>query len=140
MKFLRSILGIIFGMVIGVIVIAVLQMINGYLHPMPPGTDPFNPESLKRAFAGLPATAFVGLLVSYLFGVFFASFAAGKIAGHSEVLHGFVISLLFALMGISNFAMFPAPIWVVILAFIIYFAAGFLGSSFAASIRKTKPA
>jgi hypothetical protein len=125
-------------MIIGVIVIAVLQMINAFIHPMPPGTDPYNPESVKHAFASLPTTALVGLLISYLFGVFFAAFAAGKVAGHSEVLHGFVISLLFALMGISNFAFFPAPVWVVILAFIIYFAAGFMGSSFAASLRKAR--
>lgn len=138
MKFLRSILGIFLGMVIGSIVIGVLQMINGYLHPMPVGTDPSNAESIRRAFAHLPVTAYIVLLVAYLCGVFFAAFAAGKIAGWSEVLHGFIISLLFVLVGISYFAMFPAPIWVVIGAFIIYFAAGYLGSSFAASLKTAR--
>ncbi len=127
-------------MVIGSIVVGVLTMINGYLHPMPPGTDPSNFESFRAAFAGLPVTGFIVLLVSYLLGVFFAAFAAGKIAGYSEVLHGFIISLLFTFIGISFFARVPTPIWVVIGALIIYFAAGFLGSSFAASIRKTKTA
>jgi hypothetical protein len=138
MKFLRSILGIILGMVIGTIVILVLETVNGYFHPMPPGTDLTDRESIKLAIMSLPVTAFIGLLVSYLFGVFFAAFAAGKIAGRSEVIHGFIISLLFSLMGISNFAMIPAPVWVVISSFIIFFAAGFAGSSFAASIRGAK--
>jgi hypothetical protein len=140
MKFLRSILGILLGMVIGFIVIGVVQMINSFIHPMPPGTDLSNADSIRHAFAQLPFTAFIGLLVSYLFGVFFAAFAAGKVAGRSEVLHGFIISLLFALMGISNFAMLPAPIWVVISTFIIFFVAGFMGSSFAAKIRGAKTA
>ncbi len=126
-------------MVIGSIVVGALTVINGYLHPMPPGTDPANFESFRAAFSGLPVTAFIVLLITYLLGVFFASFAAGKIAGYSEVLHGFIISLLFTFIGISFFARVPMPIWVVIGALIIYFAAGFLGSSFAASLRKTKP-
>src|ERR1041384_7388844 len=111
MRFLRSILGIFLGMVIGGIVIGGVQMVNGYFHPMPPGTDPTNRESVRQAFALLPLTAHLGLLAAYLLGVFFAAFAASKIAGYSEVLHGFVISLLFTFIGISYFAMFPTPIW-----------------------------
>jgi hypothetical protein len=140
MKLLRSILGIFFGMLIGSIVIGVLMFVNAFIHPMPAGTDPTDADSLRAAFAQLPVTAFIGLLVSYLVGVFFAAFAAGKIAGYSEVLHGFIISLLFTFVGISYFARVPTPIWVVIGAFIIYFAAGFVGASFAASIRSAKTA
>jgi len=138
MKILRSIIGIIGGLLIGVIVISVGQMINIAIHPVPPGMDPANPEDLKRVFSSLPVTAFIGLLLSYLFGVFFAAFAAAKIAGRSEVLHGFIISLFFAFAGILNFNAIPAPIWVVALAFVIFFAAGFMGSSFAGSLRKAR--
>jgi hypothetical protein len=140
MKIVRSILGVILGFVIGVIVIGVIQMVNGYIHPMPAGLDPFNPEQLKRAFSNLPTTAFVGLLISYFAGVFFAAFAAAKIAGRGEVMHGFIISVLYALIGISNFTAFPAPTWVVAGSFIIYFVAGFLGASFANSLRGAKVA
>ncbi len=138
MKILRSILGIFLGLIIGGIVIFGVQMVNILIHPVLAGMDPSNPEDVKRVLANLPVTAFIGLLLSYLLGVFFAAFAAAKIAGRSEVLHGFIISLIFAFAGIMNFNAVPAPIWVVISCFVIFFAAGFLGSSFAGSLRKAR--
>ncbi len=138
MNIVRSILGIIVGIIIGMIVIIVIQMINGYIHPLPAGIDPTKLEDLKRVWSTLPTTAFIGLLLSYLFGVFFAAFAAAKIAGRGEIVHGFIISVLYALIGISNFTAFPAPTWVVVGSFVIYFAAGFMGASFANSLRKAR--
>lgn len=138
MKILRSILGIFLGLIIGGIVILGIQMVNVLIHPIPAGMDPANPEDIKRVMANFPITAFIGLLLSYFFGVFFAAFAAGRIAGRSEVLHGFIISLIFAFAGIRNFSAVPAPIWVVVGSFVIFFAAGFLGSSFAGSLRKAR--
>jgi hypothetical protein len=140
MNIVRSIVGVVAGFVIGMIVIFVIQMVNGYLHPLPAGVDPRNFEDFKQIWSTLPTTAFIGLLLSYLFGVFFAAFAAAKIAGRGEVVHGFIISVLYALIGISNFTAFPAPVWVTVGSFVIYFVAGFLGASFAGSLRKVKTA
>jgi hypothetical protein len=138
MKILRSVLGIVLGLIIGGIVITGVQMVNILIHPVPAGLDPANPDDLKLVLTHLPVTALIGLLLSYLFGVFFAAFAAAKVAGRSEVLHGFIISLIFAFAGIRNFNAISAPTWVVIAAFVIFFGAGFMGSSFAGSLRKAK--
>jgi hypothetical protein len=138
MSVVRSILGIIGGFLIGMIVIFVIMMVNGYFHPLPASASYETLEDVGKAWLTLPYTFFIGMLVSYFLGLFFAGFAAAKIAGRGEIIHGFIISVLYSLIGISNFRAFPVPVWVIVSSFIIYFVAGFFGASFAASLRKAK--
>jgi hypothetical protein len=140
MNIVRSILGILGGLILGAIIMSAGQMVIMVFNPPPAGIDPTVLDQFRLYIASWPASAFVILLVVYFLGVFFAAFGAAKIAGRAELLHGFIISLLFSLGAFANFANIPQPTWVMTGAFIVYFVAGFAGASFAANLRSARTA
>ena len=76
----RSILGIVLGIVLAVVAIFGIQAVAMIVYPMPEGTDMNNPESLKAALAAMPAGAFVLLLVGYAVGTLAGAWLAATIA------------------------------------------------------------
>lgn len=140
MNIARSILGIIVGLVIGSILITTGIMIATVIYPPSTTLDPRLPEDLRLFYSTRPTGWYAGELISYLVGVFFASFAAAKVAGRAEALHGFIIILLYVVFGIFKLSVYPEPAWVMIGSVIIYFIGGMAGSAFAGSLRGARQA
>ena len=106
---LRTILGIVAGVVLAVVVIMVLEMAGHTAMPPPAGLDPADPEDLKQmvASASTAAKAWV------VFGWFVAVVAGGWVARRlsRKAWAGWVVAGFIVLACIANIVMIPHPLW-----------------------------
>lgn len=111
---LRTILGIVAGVVLAMVVMMALEMAGHAAMPPPPGLDPADPEDVKQmvASASMAAKAWV------VFGWFAAALAGGWLARRlsRKGWAGWVIAVLIAVGGIANIMMIPHPLWMQIAA------------------------
>ena len=111
---LRTILGIIAGVVLAAVVMMGLEMAGHAAMPPPAGLDPADPEDLKQmvASASLAAKAWV------VFGWFAAALAGGWLARRLSRTGwaGWVIAGLIVMGGVANIMMIPHPLWMQIAA------------------------
>jgi hypothetical protein len=114
---LRNVLSIVAGVVVGVVVIALMQMLNAVLFPVPAGVSPTDPAAMATAVRGLPTGAFIGLILGYLLGTTAGCYTAVRIAveGHRRV--AWLVAFVFIIGGILNFRSIPHPAWVMLLSF-----------------------
>lgn len=129
----RNVISIITGLVVGLIVVAGIQMINYGLFPLPPGLDPGDREGMLEHIKGLPTLAYIILLVSHLAGSFMASITACKIATNQFLKIALGLGIFFMIMGIINMIRIPHPMWFMILDSCIYVPAAYLGYKISAS-------
>lgn len=111
---LRTILGIVAGVVVAFVVLMGLEMAGHAVMPPPPGLDPTDPEDVKQmvASASMAAKAWV------VFGWFAAVVAGGWVARRlsRKGWAGWVIAGLIVLGGVANIMMIPHPLWMQIAA------------------------
>lgn len=111
---LRTILGIVAGVLLAFAVMIGLEMAGHAAMPPPAGLDPTDPEDLKQmmASASLAAKAWV------VFGWFAAALAGGWLARRISRTGwaGWVIAALIAVGGIANIMMIPHPLWMQVAA------------------------
>jgi hypothetical protein len=128
----RSILGIVLGIVLAVVAIFGIQAVAMIVYPMPEGTDMNNPESLKAALAAMPAGAFVLLLVGYAVGTLAGAWLAATIARRAPVVHGLIIGVFFLLGNLINVSRLPHPVWYVVVSIVMFLPLAFVGARLAA--------
>lgn len=111
---LRTILGIVAGVLVAFVVLMGLEMAGHAVMPPPPGLDPTDPEDVKQmvASASMAAKAWV------VFGWFGAVVAGGWVARRlsRKGWAGWVIAGLIVLGGVANIMMIPHPLWMQIAA------------------------
>ena len=123
----RNIVSVGAGVFAGVILLVLLQTANGMAFPPPPGTDPNDPESMRRAMAAMTTAAYVGLVAGYLVATTVACTIAARLAGTAPALRARLVGLAFIVAGIMNFRAIPHPMWVVVAtlsSFVIAMALG----------------
>lgn len=106
---LRTVLGIVAGVVVAFVALMALEMAGHAAMPPPAGLDPADPEDLKQmvASASLAAKAWV------VFAWFAAVVAGGWVARRlsRKAWAGWVIAGLIVVGGIANIMMIPHPLW-----------------------------
>ncbi len=111
---LRTVLGIVAGVLLAFAVLMGLEMAGHAAMPPPAGLDPADPEDLKQmvASASLAAKAWV------VFAWFAAALAGGWLARRlsRKDWAGWVIAGLIVLGGVANILMIPHPLWMQIAA------------------------
>lgn len=111
---LRTVLGIVAGVVLAFAVMMGLEMAGHAAMPPPAGLDPADPEDLKQmvASASLAAKAWV------VFAWFAATLAGGWLAWRlsRKDWAGWVIAGLIVAGGIANIMIIPHPLWMQIAA------------------------
>lgn len=111
---LRTVLGIVAGVVLAFAVMMAMEMVSYAAFPPPAGLDPADPEDVKRivASASTAAKAWV------VFGWFVSAVAGGWLArGLSRTRWaGWVIAGLIVIGGVANVMMIPHPLWMQIAA------------------------
>ena len=111
---LRTILGILAGVVLAFAVMMALEMASFAVFPPPAGLDPADPEDIKRIVAATPMAAKSWVV----FGWFASAVAGGWLARRlaRKDWAGWVIAGLIVLGGIANVMMIPHPLWMQIAA------------------------
>src|SRR5687767_10795441 len=108
---IRSALVLLGGVVIAVIVVSLMDGVVISIYPLPAGTDPRNPESLRPAIAALPATAFLLLVAGWALAAGAGSYLAARLATQSAATHGLIVALFVLVATVANLARIPHPLW-----------------------------
>jgi hypothetical protein len=121
---IRSAVILLAGVVVAVIVVTLMDAVVGRLYAFPAGTDLNDPESMRRAVAALPITAFVLLVVGWALAAGAGAYVAARFASHAQAVHGLIVALFVLVATISNLAKIPHPLWLWPAAIILIPAAG----------------
>lgn len=78
---IRSALVLLAGVVLSVLVVVLMDSLVGSLYPLPAGTDMNDQESMRRAVAAMPASAFLLLLSGWVLAAFAGAYLAARLAG-----------------------------------------------------------
>lgn len=127
----RKILAVIVALIAAFAIMMVIQMLNSMV-VQPPSADVMaDPAKLKEFMAGLPGTAYLVVLISYILAAFAGGFIVTKMARQvsSGPALAILIGALLELGGILNFfVMLPGqPIWFVAASLACYIPLALLG-------------
>lgn len=124
---LRLVLGIIAGVVVGGVVVALVERAGHMVFPPPEGTNLKDPEALKAIMAQIPLGAKIAVLVAWFCGVF-AGGTAARFITKGAPSSAWIVGGIFALFTAINLFMIPHPVWMIAGA-IIAIAAGILAAN-----------
>lgn len=111
---LRTILGIVAGVVLAFVVLIGLEMAGHAAMPPPAGLDPADPEDLKQMVASASATAKAWVVFAWFAAVVAGGWVARRLSRKGWA--GWVIAGLIVLGGVANIMMIPHPLWMQIAA------------------------
>ncbi|MCH1571417.1 MAG: hypothetical protein L7S64_08745 [Longimicrobiales bacterium] len=119
----RTIAGILAGVVVLGLVVTVLQQAGSSMYPLPPGLDPMD-EGDAAAFAehvaGIPALVWLLTVFSEVLGAAAGALVAGLIARDAlRVVSGVVVGLA-TIGSVINWLAFPHPIWFIAAQLVLY--------------------
>ena len=108
-NWLRNVLAVVAGVVIGGAVNMALIMLSPVLIPPPAGVDPSNTESLIKGIHLFEPRHYVMPFLAHAFGTLAGAFAAYLIAATYKVQIAFAIGVVFLCGGVAASFMIPAP-------------------------------
>ncbi|MGE8289659.1 MAG: hypothetical protein ACN6RG_17010 [Stenotrophomonas sp.] len=109
--FLRGLLAVVVGLVVGSAVNMGLILLGGRVVPAPAGVDTTTSEGLAAAMPLLGPAHFVFPFLAHALGTFAGALLATWIAGRVSRVPAAVIGALFLAGGIASCFMLPAPRW-----------------------------
>jgi hypothetical protein len=128
---IRSMLGLVCGIITAMMVIFAFQKIGAVFYPMAQGADLTDPEALRQVMAAMPVGAFVTLLAGYAVGTFIGAWVAASIAGRAAIAHALIVGCFFFLANIANVIMIPHPLWYVAASMLLFLPCAYLGGRLA---------
>ncbi len=108
---LRSLLGVIAGVVVMWLVVAGIEFASHLVYPPPAGLDPMQPADLEKILAASPAAALAMVVAAWTLGAFAGGWVAARIAHHPRIAA--VLVALGVMAGVAGMiAMMPHhPAW-----------------------------
>jgi hypothetical protein len=124
----RSILGVMAGVIVGFVLVAISDASTMIVATPPPGLD-YNDSAAMSAYSeSLPLSAFLIMLVGHAVAAFAAGFVAAWIARRTAVIHGLIVGILLLTAAVANLASFYHPTWFWVAEILIYVPAACAGS------------
>ena len=111
---LRTILGIVAGVLVAFVVLMGLEMAGHAVMPPPAGLDPADPEDLRQMVASASMAAKAWVVFAWLAAVVAGGWVARRLS--LKVWAGWIIAGLILLGGVANIMMIPHPLWMQIAA------------------------
>ena len=109
----RLILGILAGLVVAWLSIALCEFASVFLHRPPAGVDLRNPQALAAHIAAAPFHAMLLVVIGWSLAAFLGGWVAARIARHRRVA-ALVVGAFVVLGVIANNMMIPHPQWMTI--------------------------
>lgn len=120
-------MAVIMGVIAGFVVTSIGEMISHAVYPSPEGFDYNDKQAIAAYIETLPVGAFIILMLGWAL----ASFAGGAVASKLSKSKWYVWSLLTGTIlmagAIMNFINIPHPIWMSVVAVVLYLPMAFLG-------------
>lgn len=124
----RTIVGILVGIVIAVATVFAIEQIVHLFAPAPPDFDMRDPEQVRARVASLPVTAFVLVLLGWVLGTALGSWAAVRISRAGASWPGLAVGAAIFAATLYNVVTIPHPIWFAVVALIGIPIASWLGA------------
>ena len=118
-SWLRNVLAVIAGFLIGSAVNMALISVSPMLVPPPAGVDLRNSESLKEGIHLFEARHFVMPFLAHALGTFAGALVAYLTAASHKARMAYAIGALFLVGGVAASFMIPAPVWFIALDIIV---------------------
>lgn len=128
---IRSITGVVVGMIAAMVTVGVLEAVGHLLFPLPPGVDPYDPEQLRTIMDKIPPGAMVAVLVAWGAGSLIGGFTAAVIAGRAHMVHALIVGGLQFACGVITMLMIPHPLWFWLASFVIVVPSSWIGGQLA---------
>jgi hypothetical protein len=109
----RTILGILAGLVVAWLAMTVCEFASLFLHRPPAGLDLRDPQALAAHIAAAPLSAMLVVIAGWALAAFAGALVAARIARHS-LPAALVIGVLVLAGVIANNTMIPHPLWMTI--------------------------
>lgn len=136
-KFLRMLLAVVAGFVLGSVVNMALIMVSGRVIPPPAGADVTTMEGLKASLHLFEARHFLFPFLAHALGTLIGALVACWLAPNKSPVPSYIVGGLFLLGGIANTFMLPAPAWFVAVDLLLaYVPAAWLGQALAKRISR----
>lgn len=123
----RKILAVLAGIVIGIIVISLVEMIGHAVYPTPDDIDIFDP-----AFEAEVMETWTGTLLFVLFawaaGSFLGAIITSIISKDSKTILSLIVGALLMGLGILTLITIPHPVWFTIMSIFAFLPFAWLGS------------
>lgn len=133
---IKNIKGLLFGLLIGILVIGTIEALGHFIYPNPKDFDFENKQLLQNHINNLPFPAFLFIVLAHGLGTFIGSFIANKTANSIGPI-GLIVSALFLILTITNLLIIPFhPIWFVVTDILITFICGW--AAFKIALKKKK--
>ncbi len=109
--FLKGLLAVVVGLVVGSAVNMGLILLGGQLVPPPAGTDTSTTEGLQAAMPLFGPAHFIFPFLAHALGTLAGAYVATWMVGRVSRLPASVIGVLFLAGGVASCFMLPAPRW-----------------------------
>lgn len=113
----RRIAGLLAGLVVMALTVALAEGVGQALFPPPAGLDVTNPDDQARLMEVIPLGAKISVVVAWFLGALAGS-AVAMIVGRT-VLLGWVIGIVMGALSLFTTQMFPHPLWMVIASVVL---------------------
>jgi hypothetical protein len=111
LKFLRMLMSVVLGFVLGSVVNMALVMVSGHVIAPPAGSDVTTMEGLKASLPLFEPRHFLFPFLAHALGTLCGAIAACWMAPGKSAIAAYIVGGLFLLGGIANTLMLPSPVW-----------------------------
>ncbi len=108
---MRSILGLILGLVVAIVTVMLFQWISHTVWPPPEGLDPNDSAALAEHLKVAPPGSLILVVAGYIVGTFDGVFLGCFIGTAKRYIYAVVIGGLILIGTITTLIMIPHPIW-----------------------------
>ena len=124
----RTIGGILLGVVIAVALVFAIEWVVGLIIPAPADFNMRDPEQVRARVASMPTWVILLVLVGWLVGTWLGSYAAVRIARTKKLWPGLVVGAIIFLSTLYNIMTIPHPIWFVAVSLLVIPIASWSGA------------
>jgi len=125
---LRSAVAILFGIIAGALIVALVEWAGQQAFPLPAGVDVNDRAQLVAVIEQAPLSALLMVLLAWFFGACDGAMIAAWLAPSRPWRHGSVVVLVLAMMAVVMLQRLPHPRWFVFATPPTYLLAWLIGS------------
>ncbi len=124
---IRKYLSIFVGIVSGVIVLFLIELIGHLIFRPPNNIDYTDIEALKQHTKNAPVFIFIMLIIAYSIGSFIGGFIAGLLSKEKKTDNAVTVGGI--LLGFGTYSLFslPHPTWVIICSLLVFIPFSWIG-------------
>ncbi len=128
---LRNILVAVAAIVVAFIISTLIQAAGYYVFPPAIAFDPYDPHAIEQYMKSFSQALFGIVLAGYAAGSLAAGYIIGKFSTSRKTAAAVIVGAVLTLRWVASIAVFPHPLWIAIIGFLMFIPFVVLGCSLA---------